>query len=510
MTWPALSRREGLALGAILALAALLRLAGLGWGVPRYTPELAAGNPARTSFHPDEDKILRQLVRMDLLALDLDTRDFGWGTLHTYLVGPALMAAEAAGAFGERGWRAAFAGAHEPYFTRVFAVARAVSALFGIATVGLVFLAARDLGGTRAGLWAAALLAASPLHVLHSHYLTTDATLTFLLLAALRASLASRSVQAALLGGLALATKQVAVMAVPLWLLPARTRRDALRLAGALVGGFLLGEPYAVFSFVDWLARTAELGRAVTWSRAEAIPVWSLVVTQAWQVAVYGLAPVAAALGLVGLRRAPMRLRVLAGILAATLVVLRFPMSRYVLPVLPLLAVCAGLVLARLHGVRLAAAAALALLPPFALAAAVVGTLRRPHPAQLAADWLDATAPGASVATLWEEIPLLDLSQRRREPLVDPFGLEGRPFTAPTADRVVLDDLPIHAWRPELIRTLATDYRLAAVFTSPPRLFGVVLPEPIAAHDWRYGHPVIAVYEKTNEAPRMLDAPAVR
>ena len=93
--------------------------------------------------------------------------------------------------------------------------------------------------------------------------------------------------------------------------------------------------------------------------------------------------------------------------------------------------------------------------------------------------------------------------------VLEPFGLEGRPFTAPTADRVVLDDLPIHAWRPELIRTLATDYRLAAVFTRPPRLFGVVLPEPIAAHDWRYGHPVIAVYEKTADAPRLLDAPAV-
>src|SRR4029453_3937232 len=161
-------RREAVALFAVLALAAVLRFAGLGWGLPRYTPELAAGNPLRTSFHPDEDKILKQLERMSLVPFDLDTHDYGWGRLQSYAVGAALQAAEATGAFGTTGWRAAFREATEPGFARIYVTARAVSALFGIAAIALVFLAARDLGGPRAGLMASALLAVSPLHVLHA------------------------------------------------------------------------------------------------------------------------------------------------------------------------------------------------------------------------------------------------------------------------------------------------------------------------------------------------------
>src|SRR4030095_4396182 len=161
----------------------------------------------------------KQLERMSLVPFDLDTHDYGWGTLQSYAVGAALQAGEAPGAFGTTGGRAAFREATEPGFARIYVTARAVSALFGIAAIALVFLAARALGGPRAGLMARGLLAVNPLPVLHAHYLTTDAALAFLLLAALRVSLAGRAAQGAFLGGLAVATKQVAILVAPVWLL---------------------------------------------------------------------------------------------------------------------------------------------------------------------------------------------------------------------------------------------------------------------------------------------------
>jgi hypothetical protein len=47
---------------AALVLGAVLRLAGIGWGVPRYDGGLAQGTALRTSYHLDEDKVLWPLA----------------------------------------------------------------------------------------------------------------------------------------------------------------------------------------------------------------------------------------------------------------------------------------------------------------------------------------------------------------------------------------------------------------------------------------------------------------
>jgi hypothetical protein len=495
------TRRSTLLLLGVLAVAALLRLAGLSWGIPRYTPELAAATPIRTSFHPDEDKILWQLERMR--PWDLDPRDFGWGTFQTYAVGACLEAGDAASLFGDDGWRAAFRQAREPFFSRVFLVGRGLAALFGTATVLLTFRVARGAGSPRAGLAAASLLAVSPLHVLHSHYLTADVTLGFWLTAALWMSLQGRSALAAFLGGLALATKPSAVVAVPQWLSPARTPRSAALIVAALAVGFLLAEPYALLAFRDWWARTAETSRAVWLGSAVALPVHRLLLAHAWQIVGYGLGPVGAGLALCGLKRGPGRLLGLTSLLLAGLLLSRFPMSRYVVPLLPALAVAFGLGWAGLRVKARAATAALALLPLALVSIGLLGVLRREHTAGRAEGWMRATAvPGARVARLWDEIPLLDSRVHRLEALADPFGLEGRVFAPPTADFVILDDLPIHAWRPGLLLVLDTEYEVAARFANPPTVFGLELPEPFAAHDWRYTHPVIRVYRRRPESQR--------
>ena len=483
-------------LGPILLTAVGLRLLGLGWGIPLYTAELAAHNRVRSSFHPDEDKILWQLERMRPSALDLDPKDFGWGSLETYVVGASFGVGDRAGVFGHEGWRAAFRDARQPFFGRVFVLGRLCAAGFGLATVLLAYCVARHCGGPVAGTLAAALVAVSPLHVLHSHYLTSDVALGFWLLTAAWLSLRDQPLGAAFVAGLALATKPSAFAVAPVWLV-APNAPAFLRRAAAFGIGFLIGEPYALLAFCDWFARTREIAVAVSARGPESIPVARLMLEHGWQIAAYGLGPVALILALVGLSRLPVRFASLCAALAISLFFSRFPMSRYVVPLLPLLAVACGVALAKLPRGWLAGASTLALAPPLALSLALVGVLRDDHTATRAARWvLDQAPPGARIAKLWDEIPLLDAERYQLEPLSDPFGLEARAYPQSASDLIVLDDLPIHAWRPELLEDLERRFRLVAVFSNPPRLLGLPLPEPMAAHDWKYTHPVIRIYER--------------
>jgi hypothetical protein len=221
-----------------------------------------------------------------------------------------------------------------------------------------------------------------------------------------------------------------------------------------------------------------------------------------WQVVAYGVGPIGAAVAIPGLRKSPRALLGLGALLLAGLLLSRFPMSRYVVPLLPALAVAFGVGLSGMATGR-TGAAGLALLPPLVVSIGLLGVLRREHTAARAAEWMAAQVPaGARIARLWDEIPLLDPGTYRLEGLADPFGLEGRPFTPPAADVVVLDDLPIHAWRPELLRALETDYEQAARVSGPPAVAGVALPEPWAAHDWRYTHPVLTVYRRRAASQR--------
>jgi hypothetical protein len=91
---------------------------------------------------------------------------------------------------------------------------RAISALFGTLTIPVTYAIATRISGRRAGLFAAALLAAAVLHLRDSHFATTDITMTFCCALTLWLSLrlAERASWALLIAcgaavGLALATK---------------------------------------------------------------------------------------------------------------------------------------------------------------------------------------------------------------------------------------------------------------------------------------------------------------
>ena len=143
--------RSRLQLLAILAAAALLRFSALGWGL-RHPPNI------------DEHLFLEATGKM-LAAGDLDHRFYEYPGLFVYILAPVL------------------AFFHPPEFgPDAYLAARAVVGCFGVLSVFLTYRLGRAMAGETAGLFAAALLAVSPVEVRTAHMVRPDVALESLLL----------------------------------------------------------------------------------------------------------------------------------------------------------------------------------------------------------------------------------------------------------------------------------------------------------------------------------------
>jgi len=138
----------------VTALAAALRFWGIRWGLPDALHKF--------TFHPDEVFQVGAILQLNPFRLDLDPGFYNYPSFYMNLGAAVLRIGEA------YGFRV------DDSLTGAYLVARLVTAAFGILTVPLVYLAARKLYGTGAGLLAACILAITPLHVVHSHFATVD------------------------------------------------------------------------------------------------------------------------------------------------------------------------------------------------------------------------------------------------------------------------------------------------------------------------------------------------
>jgi hypothetical protein len=192
----------------VVAVAALLRLPGLWWGLP--------GPGHLFSYHPDEFHSLRGLFA--LTQGDLNPHFFNYGCLYLYLVDLAgcLVHPQLASGPGVGEGLPQYL----PRALRAWTIdARLVSLVAGLLTVLLVGWAAQTLGE---GGWAAALvLAVMPLHALHCRYGTVDATLGLwvagVMFLAARAAVSERPVWYVAAGaavGLAASTKYPGALAL--------------------------------------------------------------------------------------------------------------------------------------------------------------------------------------------------------------------------------------------------------------------------------------------------------
>ena len=309
-------RRRGpiwLALAAILALAAVLRLVGIRYGLP--FPLL----------DPDEASIVPRAWRM-VHGGGLDPHWFDYPSGLMYVLAPF------------QAWQ------HEPSYL----AARLLAAAFGVGAVAGSWWLGRAAYGQRAGLVAAAAVAVCSTHVAYSHVAVTDVPLTAAVAVSLALAVTGRLEWAGLVAGVATGFKYPGVLlAVPLAVAGFRQLRRLAVSLGLLVLGFAVTSPFVFIhprqawedaSRVNRLARAGWLGFEHDGSAPTAFAhrLWS------------GLGPVlliaaaGLAIALWRRRRADLVLASFTLAYGLSLLPLHAHFGRYVLPLVPPLGALAG------------------------------------------------------------------------------------------------------------------------------------------------------------------------
>jgi hypothetical protein len=354
------SRQAAIALAAIGVLGLALRLDGLRFGLPDLT-------------HPDEIWILNRALALG--HNHLNPKNFLYPTLYFYAVfaweGAYFVAGRLAGLYHSLG------DFEQAFFvdpSRVVVAARVLTVLFGVATLAAVYRFGARLFDRLTGLGAALFLAVAPFAVRDAHYVKHDVPVTlFVVLAqaaaarvALDAHAASRRLPwclAGLMVGLALSTQYYAFpIVLPITVAAIiEARRTSWRTgvssllwaAGASVVGFVAASPFFVLQpqvvMQDMAAvKQIDVDRAVTGAGAFSSmgPYVSMIAHDAigWTTALLAVVGGIAAIA-IDRRRAAM-------LLAFPLAFFVFlcnttPMSRYVNPMLPSMALAASFALAQ-------------------------------------------------------------------------------------------------------------------------------------------------------------------
>jgi len=526
---PRASRRPFTAtLLAITLLALALRLHGLGWDSGHH-------------FHPDERRIAEAVATISFSPLQLDPRFYAYGSFPMYVTRAAVAAAKVVSpGLGE--------------YDLAIRVGRALSALWGAATVFLLGLLGRRLYGEGVGLLAAALLALTVTHLQNSHFATNDVALAFLVLAtltlllrAVEGSSARRWAAVGAATGLAVATKVSALpLALPLGvgLLLYAFRNASLGAAlgaagaagAAAAGAFVLAEPYALLSWQRFLADVLEQSRMVR--QAGLYPYTHQytgaprLLYEVRELVLWGMGPLLGVTALAGLVQCLSR-RTRAGewlLLAWAIPFLLINASfeikypRYLLPLVPLLCLWGALLLARLaaRGRRGRALRALVVGGTALYALAFSAIYTREHTVRQASRWFYQQVPAGSRVAIqeWDEgfpfhLPGFDPSRYTvvQLPLYEADSetkVRRLASELAAADVVVLQTrrlvgsvtraeatFPVTARFFRLLYAGDLGFRLERAFTSRPSLLGLELPSELADESFSvYDHPKVVIFRK--------------
>jgi hypothetical protein len=352
-------------LAGILTLAFILRVTGIGFGLPHL-------------YHQDEPIIVNH-------ALSIAAG--GWNT-HFFVIPPFTIylffllqgiffcLGKLSGVFGNSS-DFALMFMRDPSF--VYLLGRFfIGVVFGTATVWALWSGARRFFNEKVAMWAALFLAIMPVHVQHSHYIYADILLTLavtlMFFALLRISESPTNgsyLTFGFLTGWAMSIKYTALYFVPVILVAHALahRKDSFKIstilklflsAACCIAVFLF---FAPLSLLDW---KNFLGQLLRQSGAEGF-------VGVWHHAVYSIVggsgmlfAAACVLGAVFLARSSRRKAAIAGcfVFIYYLINIYFTQrfARYMLPLMPILALLAGIGLERVRPpLRLILAGALCL-----------------------------------------------------------------------------------------------------------------------------------------------------
>ncbi|MBL8088626.1 MAG: phospholipid carrier-dependent glycosyltransferase [Chthonomonas sp.] len=535
---------------AVFAVALLIRLMGIQWGLPDATKQF--------SLHPDEPIILAYARQINLAEGKLDPGFYNYGTLYltTLNFASKVVAAYAAPDATDR--NAHLAG-------------RVISALAGAGLAWLVVVALRRMGVGAIGAAVGGLsIAFSPALVVHSRFQTVDMLAVFLLMAGLVYALRwcypidgidpspnRTAVWAGLLVGLSAGTKYTGILGLlalglMAWTLAPTVRWKTLGTALATcMAGFFIGTPGLILNFskfkVDFkyeMAHTSTGHGLVFMATPSGFEMH-------FTNLLMGLGGIAVLMGGAGLiwmciKRVPGALALVLFGLAYYILIGRAEVKfmRYVFPLIPLLSIGLGWLVHHAHvaggklRVTLVPLSFLALAGfgsgGLAGAAAETVWMQGEDPRDAAAGLLRKEGVGKTVGivsdawfytpTLWptsaapRPIPFasrLEFQSQTNNPKVvqyiPPDGLDARkPWAPELIDEVAPDFIVISSfeledveriWNAGIDKSPEAEWnraerfmkRLAEQYT-PYRVFGPAKP---SVHDMEYTHPTVRIWKRT-------------
>lgn len=437
----------------ILALALLLRLIGLRYGLPYV-------------YNPDEVSIMSRALAF--AKGDLNPHNFLYPTFYFYVLF-AWEGLTAAAAVVTRSV-ASFGAFQREFFvdpTRVYVAGRLLAALLGTATVAATWRLAARIEGPGAGLVAALLLAVLPLHVLNSHYVKHDVPATLLIVLACIAcerlwETGGSVAFAAGVTGVAFSTHYYTIfLAVPLaWSAAhgARDRREAFqRVAAAAAISAVVFIALSPFLLVEPLTalRDIRANREIVVDRAVGQIGYFGSAARYLRLAFFGsMGPLVltSALGAGSSIATPatrQRALLLLSFPAAFLLFIfsTYPASRYLVPLTPFIAVFSAVTFVRAFRMdnvtRVGSAFGLVLVALVAAGESVWTDIfiRQTDTRTLAARYIEANVPGgATILTQPYSVPLAPTAEvlreavarnRREMPTKTALELERSPYPSP-------------------------------------------------------------------------------
>jgi len=412
-----------------------VRVWGSSWGLPHL-------------YHPDEDKIVSHALAFG--NGDLNPHYFGWPSLQMYVMFFIY------GVYFVSGWlldyfaspvRFLLAFAVDP--SDFYLLGRWLSSILGALTIWLTYAAGRRLYGKDVGTLGAVFLAFNFLHVKHSHYITPDVPVTFMVMAAFWFAIRMTEepslknyMGAGILTGLAISVKYPAftivvslltahLVAVRLYPTTIGLFSRRAWLAAALIPiAFVIGTPY---SLLDWSNFLVDLWHQKIYV-SRPLPMFERAVIQLFENPALALGVGIYVFFLAGIARCLFRRG------RADLLLLSFPLAylsfmlatgglqqRYLMPVLPFFCLIAALFLAdtvralsrrsilpRALARPFMAVATMALvLQPASQSIALDLSLSKPDTRTQAMEWIERNIPeGSRIALESYGPPLLPTSRQ--------------------------------------------------------------------------------------------------
>jgi hypothetical protein len=267
-------------LGGIIALAGLVRVWGLGFGLPH------------TQTRPDETQIID--VTLHFLRGNFSPPFYDYPWLYMWMLTGLYMAYYVWGAItGAFNTASDLVASWPVNWAPFFLISRGLSAAAGTATVLVVHRLAGKLWGAATALVAALFMALNFLHARDSHFGTTDVTMTLFIVASVSLLISAHETRrralfaaAGLMGGLATATKyNGAFLLAPLVasyclnIVESPGRRLAALVDNRLlwfmlpfVGALGLGVPFVIADVERFWAAMRELSQSMQYGQGSLTP----------------------------------------------------------------------------------------------------------------------------------------------------------------------------------------------------------------------------------------------